>query len=156
MLPLGNSDDLVTYKEREMTLNFSVQWLPVLVCALIPMIAGMLWYSPLLFAEPWMRSMGINMSDVKESGLSSSRAYAASTFASLILSLVMGVIVLSTNTSGFLGGVVLGFIVWLGFNFTSVFKYIFFEDRPWSLFLIDAGYDIACFTLIGGVLAVWR
>ena len=32
--------------------------LAILVAAIATMIVGFLWYSPLLFAKPWMREMG--------------------------------------------------------------------------------------------------
>jgi hypothetical protein len=100
--------------------------------------------------------MGLNMADIAESGISPSAAYAVSTLAHVLLSFVMGLLVLNLGIHGFHHGILLGLLLWLGFNFTSVIKYVFFETRPWSLFLIDAGYDITCFTLIGGIFAQWQ
>ena len=35
----------------------------VLVSAIATMVIGFLWYSPMLFANPWMRLMGIDPND---------------------------------------------------------------------------------------------
>src|SRR5216684_1584610 len=35
----------------------------VLVSAIATMVIGFLWYSPMLFANPWMRLMGIDPTD---------------------------------------------------------------------------------------------
>ena len=35
----------------------------VLVCALATMVIGFVWYSPLLFANPWMKLMGYDPND---------------------------------------------------------------------------------------------
>jgi hypothetical protein len=35
----------------------------VLVSAIAAMVIGFLWYSPILFANPWMRLMGIDTND---------------------------------------------------------------------------------------------
>jgi hypothetical protein len=139
-----------------MDLIFSVNWYLVGSGTLLGMMVGMLWYSPLLFCNPWLNAMGISKVDIAESGVSQSAAYTTSTFAHALLSFVTGVLVVNLKVHGFQNGMILGFILWLGFNFTSVIKYVFFETRPWALFLIDAGYDIACFTLTGGIFAQWQ
>ena len=41
----------------------SLNYLAVLVAALTSIILGFLWYSPLLFAKPWMREMGYDPND---------------------------------------------------------------------------------------------
>ncbi len=41
----------------------SLNWLAVLVAAISTMVVGFLWYSPLLFAKPWMREMGYDPND---------------------------------------------------------------------------------------------
>ena len=68
----------------------------------------------------------------------------------------MGLLVLNLKVHGFGAGILLGVLMWLGFNFTTTIKYVFFETRPWTLFLISAGYDLVCFGLIGGVFAQWQ
>jgi len=40
-----------------------VNLLAVLVAAVATMIVGFLWYSPLLFAKPWMTLMGYDPND---------------------------------------------------------------------------------------------
>ena len=40
-----------------------LNWLAVLVAAISTMVVGFLWYSPLLFAKPWMREMGYDPAD---------------------------------------------------------------------------------------------
>lgn len=40
-----------------------VNLLAVLVSAIATMVVGFLWYSPVLFAKPWMREMGYDPND---------------------------------------------------------------------------------------------
>jgi hypothetical protein len=139
-----------------MDLSFSVNWYLVGGGTVLGMVIGMLWYSPLLFCNLWLKTMGIKMADIAESGISQAAAYTTSTFAHALMSFVMGFFILNLKIHGFSYGMILGLICWAGFNFTSVIKYVFFETRPWTLFLIDAGYDIACFMLTGGIFAQWQ
>ena len=41
----------------------SLNWLAILVAAVVTMILGFLWYSPLLFAKAWTREMGYDPND---------------------------------------------------------------------------------------------
>ena len=39
---------------------YAVNWLAILVASIASMAIGFLWYSPVLFAKPWTRLMGID------------------------------------------------------------------------------------------------
>src|SRR5258708_19624332 len=65
----------------------SLNWLAILVAAISTMVIGFLWYSPLLFAKPWMKEMGYDPSDkakTEEMKKNAGPAYGGSFFASLI------------------------------------------------------------------------
>ncbi len=40
-----------------------VNLVAVLVCGVMTMVVGFLWYSPALFAKPWVKEMGYDMND---------------------------------------------------------------------------------------------
>ena len=42
---------------------YHLNWLAIVVAAISTVIVGFLWYSPLLFAKPWMREMGYDPND---------------------------------------------------------------------------------------------
>jgi uncharacterized protein DUF1761 len=75
----------------------------VLVCALATMVVGFLWYSPLLFAKPWMVLMGINPDDkakLAEMQKSAGPSYMLALLASLASAVVLGkIIALATVNS---------------------------------------------------------
>ena len=61
--------------------------LAVLVAAISTMVVGFVWYSPILFAKPWMREMGYDPNDknkVLEMQKSAGPAYFGSFVASLV------------------------------------------------------------------------
>ena len=50
-----------------MELAFSgINYLAVLAGVVVNVVAGALWYSPLLFANPWMAETGISMEQINE------------------------------------------------------------------------------------------
>ena len=67
-----------------------------LVAALATMVIGFLWYSPLLFARPWMVLMGYDPNDkakLAEMQKSAGPMYAMSLVASLLSAAVLGKII---------------------------------------------------------------
>jgi Protein of unknown function (DUF1761) len=68
----------------------------VLVAAVASMVLGFLWYSPALFARPWMLAMGYDPDDksrIKEMQKSAGKSYGISFVASLVTAFVLGKII---------------------------------------------------------------
>jgi hypothetical protein len=68
----------------------------VLVAGVATMVVGFLWYSPILFARPWMVAMGYDPEDkakIQEMQKSAGKSYAISFVASLVSAFVLGKII---------------------------------------------------------------
>lgn len=132
-----------------------INWLAVLVAAAFNVGFGALWFGG-LFSKPWMEAMGITLNDIEDVGIPQAPAYVASSLAALVLSVVTALFVDWLDLRSMWAGAGLGALAWLGFNATSFIKLVFWEDRRLKLFLIDAGYDLISFMVIGALLAGWR
>jgi hypothetical protein len=130
----------------------------VLVAAFSTMLVGFLWYSPLLFARPWMVLMGYDPEDkekLKEMRTGAGKMYGLSFLASLVSAAVLAKIVAITTVNSALYGMKIGFAVWLGFVTTVQFTSVLFAKQPVKLYLINTGYQLVCYLVMGGILAVW-
>jgi hypothetical protein len=131
----------------------------VLVSALATMVAGFLWYSPVLFANPWMKLMGYDPSDkakVAEMQKSAGPSYMMSLIASVLSALVLGKIIAVWNVTTVLEGMKIGFAVWLGFVTTVQMTNALFSKQPAKLYAINTGYQLVCYVAMGAILGVWR
>jgi len=126
----------------------------VLVSALIQWILGAVWYSPALFAKPWMAMLGITPDPSKRKSMVFGMI--ASFIGSLILSFVLLHTILWSGVSTWGSGAFIGFINWLGFIAAPNFAQGIYEQRPVKLFLINSGYWLVGMLITGGLLAVWR
>ena len=135
-----------------------INYLAVLVAAIIPMLIGMTWYSPAMFAKKWMSLVGKTEEEIKKSG--PGKAYAFSFLGSLVMSYVLAHSVIFASSymhmSGFGSGVMAGFWSWLGFVVTTNSSTVLFEFRPSGLYWMNMGYNLICLLLMGGLLAAWR
>ncbi len=135
-----------------------VNLLAVLVAAISTMIVGFLWYSPILFAKPWMREMGYDPEDkarIKEMQKSAGPAYAGSFVASLISAFVLALFFHWLRVSGIHYGLITSFHVWLGFVATVQFTDALFQKKSMKLFAINTGFQLLCFLAMGAILASW-
>ena len=130
----------------------------VLVAAISTMIVGFLWYSPMLFAKPWTALMGYDPNDkakMDEMRKSAGKSYGISFIASLVAALVLGKIIEVTSVQSPLYGMKIGFAVWLGFVTTVQLTAKLFGNQPTKLYLINTGYQLVCYLVMGAILAVW-
>jgi hypothetical protein len=96
----------------------NLNWLAILAAAISTMVVGFVWYSPILFANPWMREMGYDPNDkakIQEMQKSAGPAYGGSFLASLVSAFTLALLLHWLRADGLHVGLVLGFHVWLGF-----------------------------------------
>jgi hypothetical protein len=130
----------------------------VLVCAVATMVIGFLWYSPILFANPWMRLMGFDPNDkakIAEMQKSAGKMYALSFVASIASAAVLAKIIDISTVNSVPYGMKIGFAVWLGFVTTVQLTGALFGKQPAKLYLINTGYQLVCFLAMGAILGVW-
>lgn len=131
----------------------------VLVCALATMVVGFLWYSPLLFAKPWMVLMGIDPNDkakLAEMQKSAGPSYMLALLASLASAVVLGKIIALATVNSPVYGMKIGFAVWLGFVTTVQMTNALFSKQPGKFYAINTGYQLVCYLVMGAILGAWR
>ena len=74
----------------------------------------------------------------------------------LLTSLVFARLLGLLETESFLQGMGAGLAAWIGFSLTLNVNGFMFQKRPASVFLIDSGFYLVAFPVIGGILTVWR
>ncbi len=133
--------------------------LAVLVAAISTMVIGFLWYSPILFAKPWMREMGYDPEDkarVKEMQKSAGPAYMGSFIASLVSAFILALFFHWLHVQNLNLGLLVAFHVWLGFVATVQLTGVLFMKQSMKLFAINTGYQLVCYLAMGAILIVWR
>ena len=130
----------------------------VLAAAIATMMLGFLWYSPLLFAKPWTLAMGYDMNDkakMDEMRKGAGKLYGITFIASLISAFVLAKIIDVTTVNSALYGMKIGFAVWLGFVTTVQLTSTLFGRKSTKAYLIDTGYQLVCYLVMGAILAKW-
>ncbi|MEZ4805744.1 MAG: DUF1761 domain-containing protein [Bacteroidia bacterium] len=71
-----------------------MNFVAVLVAALIPMIVGMIWYNPKVFGNAWMKSIGVNDAEEMKKGANMALIFGMSFVFALMLALILNPIVI--------------------------------------------------------------
>jgi hypothetical protein len=131
--------------------SVDMNYLAVLVAAIVPMVLGALWYSPLLFADRWMRAVGRTREELGDAAL----GYLLSAVAALVTSYALARVVRWAEVDDLLNGALVGLLAWLGFVATVLAVTTYFGGRPRELWLINAGYQLVALVLIGAIHGAW-
>jgi uncharacterized protein DUF1761 len=130
----------------------------VLAAAVASMIIGFVWYSPVLFAKPWMLAMGYDPDDkarIAEMQKTAGPKYGISFLASLLTAFVLGKFMIHFGISTYFYGAKVGFEVWIAFVLTVQLTDKLFSNRPLKLFMINTGFQLVCYLVIGAILGKW-
>ncbi len=130
-----------------------INWLAVIVAAIVMFGLGAVWYSPALFVKQWAKAAGINREG------SPGKGFVGVMIGAFVLTLIM-----AANLAFFLSGpeTTLGFAIGgavaagLGWATLSLWIISLFEQRPFSYVLINGGYLTVGFALMGLILGLWR
>ena len=130
-----------------------IHWLAVLVAAIAGSAVGVVWYGP-VFGKAWMAERGVTAEDGAKANmpLIFGTAFVLNLIASFVLDHVLGTygapdLGLSVMIAG---GIALGFIA------TSLGVNYLFSRLSMRLFLIDAGYWLVVYCVMGVVLQLLR
>jgi len=127
-----------------------LNWLAVIVAGLVGYFPGAIWYSPIAFVKPWARELGVDL-NAKPKGVGAKVAIGI--IPALVAATIFAMIAGPHPTLHH--GLVLGAEVGIGFVASSLAVQYLYEQRSLTFWLINSGYHLLQFLIIGCVLALW-
>lgn len=124
----------------------------IFVAALMSFAIGGLWYSPLLFARAWMKEAGLTEQQTKDAPMG--RTFGLAAVASLVMAFNLAAFIGPKASLGF--GLFAGAAAAIGWVAMSLGVIYLFEQRSLKLWLINSGYQVMAYTLMGGLIGVWK
>ena len=127
-----------------------INYLAVVLAALSAFVLGGLWYSPLLFAKPWIRLNGFNEEEMKKNA-NMAMIFGIAFLCNLVCAFVFAWFI--AGVADIADGASFGFATGLCIVGASFGLNYVFERRPFALWLINGGYFTLQFTIYGVILA---
>ena len=160
-----------------MELNF----LAILVAAIVPLVIGFIWYGPMLFQNAWMREAGMTEEKMKSSNM------AVIFLVSLLLSVLLAfftqfLVIHQVGAMGMVGGdptdalpsfqafmddygnsyrtfkhgALHGAMAGIFFVLPVMATNGLFERKSWKLTFINVGYWTLCLAIMGAIVCGWQ
>ena len=131
-----------------------LNYLAILVTAVVIFVIGAIWYS-VLFGRAWTAAHGYTPEQLEGMRSGMARAYGLSFLCYLVLSLVLALLIALLGLDSAVAGAKLGAICWLGFIATIGFTAYLYSNKNITVWLIDAAYQLVFMLVAGAILAVW-
>ena len=133
-----------------------INWLAVLVAALVAFFVGAIWYTA-LFGKLWIKLHGFSEEKVKEmqANMSPPRFFGGMLLSYLVLALALAILLTGFATPNIATGILLGLVFWLGSSAIAATGHIA-SDKVYGVYLIDAGCHLVYLVLMGALLGAWQ
>ncbi len=136
------------------TIDFgAINYVAAAVSAVVLMALGFVWYAPFLFGKAWMAALGKTEEEMRATGPSPAliAALADAILTSLVLAIVFQAAAISVVAVSLKKKIGLA----IGFSGMSIISNGAFEGRPRPLVLINLGYRLVAYPIVGIILSVW-
>ncbi len=126
-----------------------MNWVAIIVAAVVNIVLGSLWFSPLLFQKPWV---ALRVDKAPMSGTASPMLYVITAVGALVSAMTLDWIIGLAHASTLLGGAIIGLYAGLGFVAPAILSDNLFNERPIKLYLIVAGFPVVGLLVMGAII----
>lgn len=141
-------------------MDFStVNWLAVVVCVIVSMISGSIWYNPKTLFPAWWAIVG---GGKKQPGMENmGMTWALTILSSFVQAVAMSFMVdamggLMTGGVSWKTGAMTGFMLWFGFIAPTYLVNKLFAGHGLKVWAIEVGNHLVNFLLFGAILGAWQ
>ncbi len=134
----------------------SVNYLHVLVAAVVVFVLGWLWYSPLLFFRHWMRLRGQDPVAAMAGAKMPGGKLVVELLRCVLLSYVIARFGTALGVASLTGAVRFGFYLWIGFPVIILTGSVLWENTPVGVAAIHAGDWLVKLLVIPIIVTLWR
>ena len=136
-----------------MAVNFSVNWIAIIVAAIVAIVIGFAYYSPQAMGNRWMAYLGTTRAQL---GNPEPSGMGAGIVASLVNAWVLALLSLNLGGTGLQDGILLGILCWLGFMATITAAEVAFLKQPWGLWVLNNIHNVIVQVVMASIVTMWR
>ncbi len=130
----------------------SVNWLAVIVCVVIAMLSGFIWYHPKVFFPAWWSGIGKS----GQTGNPNPMIYVFTIIAALVEAVSVAFLLKTMGATSIGSGMLAGFMLWLGFVAPTNLVNKLFAGHGLKVWAIEAGNHLLNLLIFGAILGAWR
>ncbi len=137
-----------------------LNWLAIIASAIVAIIIGGLWYSPALFGNAWMKSLGWKKEDIakamkKMNSMTMATMYIKVFITSLVTAFVLSVIIHVFTITSLTNASELALLLWLGFIAANRVTDVLFEGKNFNWYMINVMQTFVTLLAMSWILSAW-
>ena len=133
-----------------------MNYLAILVAAIVSVIVGMLWYGP-FFGKTWIKLSKISKSEMKrakEKGMA--KEMIINFIGVILMAYVLSLAVANYGALSIGYGIRVAFLIWLGFIATVTLNTVLWEGKSWKLYFLNNSYNLVNLIIMAIIISAWN
>jgi hypothetical protein len=126
-----------------------MNWVAIIVAVVVNVALGFLWFSPVLFLKPWQ---ALRPDKNPPSGVASPLLYVITVAGTFVSAVTLDWIMELASARSVAGGAIIGLYAGLGLVAPAILSDNLFNERPFKLYLIVAGFPIVGLAVMGTII----
>ena len=133
-----------------------MNYLAVAISALAAFLIGWAWYSPFLFANVWMKEIGMNPDDMRPDMTKMMPTMLVALIQQLVTAYILAHFAVAYGATDTTAAVQLGIWVWLGFMATTFLGPVLWEKRSLTWYAIVASQLLVSTIVMSLIVVLWH
>ncbi len=133
----------------------AIPWLGVLLCMIVAIVSGSIWYGPKTFFPVWWTGIGKTGAQIPGGGQNMGMVFGLTFVACFFQALMMSVVLHALHPDGYTWsvGAQAGILFWLAFVMPTYLVNKLFAGHPLYVWGIEIGNHLVNFVLFGIILS---
>jgi hypothetical protein len=139
-----------------------INWLAVLVSAVVAFASGGIWFGPRTFYPMWHKAMGRKDGEIPGGGMNMGIIFGATAVAQLVQATTMGIVIAMARGAagpeglGAVEGALVGLLVGVGIAAASSLSHRLFGGFGFKVWILEVSNDAINLALMGMIIGAWR
>lgn len=126
-----------------------ISWAAIVVCGVVNMVLGMIWYAPQVFGGVWMEELGKKKGDMKMDPVSLVSMF----IIAMAIAYVLRHFIVYAGADTTTLGVETGIWASIGLFALPTASGVFAGGTSWRMWAVNAGYWVVAVAIMGAILA---
>ncbi len=133
-----------------------LNWLAILMAAIVSMVIWYFWYSPSLFGKAWMKSIGMKKDSMpRKTNTKTIMGYVYMFVGTVISVLVISILIHAFGITTFSSAAELALLFWVGSVAIVKLGDVLWEGKKFNYYVINIMYYLVSWIVASWILVTW-
>ena len=135
--------------------NFMINYVAVIVVAVINMAIGMLWWSSMMFGPLWAKAMKFPKGYLNKQKGEMPRNALIDFAGKIVMGVVLSYVVQIARVTALAQGALLGLLLWIGVVIPLTLGNMLWDGKSFTSWSVGAAYNLVIMVIATAILAAW-